>query len=119
MDTGPVLAQARLPIHTSDTTATLSARLAELGASSLVETLPRWLSGDLAPIPQDELPGEVSLCHLIKKDQGRIDWQVPAAKNRTYDPRLYSLARRIHGVAGTTIQNLGGRSVLPGRPCRA
>ena len=75
MDTGPVLTQARQPIHPDDTTATLSARLADQGAALLVETLPNWLSGKLPPIPQDELPGEPSYCRLIKKAQGLIDWQ--------------------------------------------
>ncbi len=90
MDTGPMLAQAQQPIHADDTTDSLSARLAEQGAGLLVETLPRWLSGDLAPVDQAELPGEVSTCSLVKKDDGRIDWTQPAAvierMTRAYAP---------------------------------
>jgi methionyl-tRNA formyltransferase len=90
MDTGPVLAQARLPITPDDTTASLSKRLSELGASLLLETLPRWLAGEVAPIAQTELPGEPSAVRLLKKEAGRIDWSLPAARiermTRAYTP---------------------------------
>ena len=90
MDTGPVLRQTRTAIAADETTATLTARLAEQGAALLAETLPLWLRGELAPIAQDELPGAASLCRLIAKDAGRIDWQQPAAQiermTRAYTP---------------------------------
>jgi len=54
LDTGPILAQVRCPIAADDTTETLTPRLARLGADLLVETLPRWLSGDITPRPQPE-----------------------------------------------------------------
>jgi methionyl-tRNA formyltransferase len=90
MDTGPVLAQAVQSIRGGDTTASLSERLASQGAELLVETLPRWLAGEITPTPQDQLPGEVSLCSLIKKEDGKIDWSRPAAfierMTRAYAP---------------------------------
>jgi methionyl-tRNA formyltransferase len=78
LDTGPVLAQARQPILPTDTTATLSLRLAEQGAKLLMETLPNWLAGAIAPTPQHDLPGEPSLCHQIAKEAGQINWRQPA-----------------------------------------
>lgn len=90
MDTGPVLAQARLPIHPDDTTGSLSARLSEQGAQLLVEMLPRWLAGEVAPVAQVDLPGEPSVVRLIRKEDGRIDWAQPAARiermTRAYTP---------------------------------
>jgi len=90
MDTGPVLAQATTPIRPDDTTATLSARLADEGAALLLQTLPLWLAGTIQPIPQERLPGEVSLCRMIKKDAGAIDWQLSAVQiermTRAYAP---------------------------------
>lgn len=90
MDTGPVLAQATQPIHPDDTTATLSDRLAQQGADLLVETLPPWLAGEITPTDQADLPGEPSICRLIRKEAGRIDWQAPAAvierMTRAYTP---------------------------------
>lgn len=78
MDTGPVLAQARLAIAPEETAATLGPRLAALGAHLLVETLPAWLAGEITPTPQGELPGEPSLCRMIRKEAGQINWQQPA-----------------------------------------
>lgn len=78
MDTGPVLAQAQQPIYADDTTETLGERLAVQGADLLVETLPKWLKGEVAPVAQQELPGEPSICRLVKKTDGRIDWTLPA-----------------------------------------
>jgi methionyl-tRNA formyltransferase len=90
MDTGPALAQATQEIRSDDTTASLSQRLAEQGASLLVETLPKWVAGKIAPIPQEELPGEPSICRLIRKEAGRIDWTRPAIEiermTRAYTP---------------------------------
>lgn len=90
MDTGPVLRQAQTTIDRRDTTASLSARLAEKGAALLVDTLPAWLAGELAPILQSELPGEPSICRLIAKATGQIDWQLPAFRiermTRAYSP---------------------------------
>jgi len=90
LDTGPVLTQARQPIRAADTTATLSARLAEQGAHELTTVLPHWLDGTIEPTPQTELPGEPSLCHQIAKEDGQIDWQRPAVvierMTRAYTP---------------------------------
>lgn len=76
VDTGPMLIQVREPIRADDTTATLGARLAELGAQAMVETLPKYLRGEIAPIPQNE--ARASLSPKIDKEDGRIDWSKPA-----------------------------------------
>jgi methionyl-tRNA formyltransferase len=90
MDTGPVLTQAHHAIDPVDTTASLSGRLAELGATFLITTLPHWVSGELKPIAQERLPGVISYCRLIKKEDGRIDWSQPAVQiermTRAYTP---------------------------------
>lgn len=80
MDTGPVLTQAALPVLAGDTTDSLSHRLAALGAELLAETIPSWLDGNAAPVAQADLPGEPSVCPLVKKQDGRIDWTAPAAR---------------------------------------
>jgi methionyl-tRNA formyltransferase len=77
LDTGPILAQARCPIRADDTTVTLTPRLARLGAELLVQTLPRWLSGQIVPQSQ---PGEgVTYARRLTKQDGRVDWRQPAA----------------------------------------
>ncbi len=79
MDTGPALAQAALPIRPDDTTLSLGKRLAEAGAELLVHTTAHWLAGAVAPTDQDDLPGEPSVCRMIHKQAGRIDWTASAA----------------------------------------
>jgi methionyl-tRNA formyltransferase len=78
VDTGPLLAQAREPIRPDDTTATLGARLAEIGARLMVETLPKYLRGEIEPVAQDH--ASASLSPKIEKGNGRIDWSRPAAE---------------------------------------
>jgi methionyl-tRNA formyltransferase len=88
MDTGPILAQAECTIAIDDTTASLTARLAMLGARLLVETLPLWLAGQVRAIPQDE--SQATYCHPLRKEEGRLDWNESAEdldrKVRAYHP---------------------------------
>ncbi len=77
LDTGPILAQAECPIAPDDTTATLTARLADLGARLLIETLPGWLAGEVQPRPQD--PSQATYCRPLRKEDGLLDWSRPAA----------------------------------------
>jgi len=76
LDTGPVLARAQIPISAQDTTGSLMAKLSLIGAQLLSEVLPRWLRGELTPQPQDE--AEATYCGQITKEEGEIDWSLPA-----------------------------------------
>jgi methionyl-tRNA formyltransferase len=72
MDTGPMLSVGREPIRSDDTTASLSERLSLLGARLLIDTLPRYLSGEIAPQTQ---PTEgVTYSPKINKADAQIDW---------------------------------------------
>jgi methionyl-tRNA formyltransferase len=76
LDTGPIVAQRRTPIQPADDSATLHDRLARLGAELLRATIPDYVAGKIQPRPQ---PAEgVSLAPKIKKEDGRIDWNLPA-----------------------------------------
>ncbi|MGQ9553514.1 MAG: methionyl-tRNA formyltransferase [Anaerolineae bacterium] len=76
MDTGPILAQERLPILPEDTRASLEGKLAMLGADLLVRTLPGWLAGSLTPVPQDD--SQATLSRALAREDGRIVWSQPA-----------------------------------------
>ncbi len=76
VDTGPMLLQRSLPIDAADTTASLSAKLAKLGASALLEILPAWIGGQISPQPQDQ--AQATHTHMLKKEDGRIDWSQSA-----------------------------------------
>jgi methionyl-tRNA formyltransferase len=76
LDTGPIVAQRRTPIQSADDAATLHDRLGRLGAELLLATIPDHVAGKIQPQPQ---PAEgVSHAPKIKKEDGRIDWGLPA-----------------------------------------
>ena len=76
VDTGPLLSQRAIPISPQDTAGTLFEKLAPLGADLLLETLPRYLSGELQPQPQ---PVEgVTYASMLKKEDGLLDFTQPA-----------------------------------------
>jgi len=76
LDTGPVLARAQIPISAQDTTGSLTAKLSLIAAQLLLEVLPGWLKGELTPQPQNEAEATHSV--LISKQEGKIDWHLPA-----------------------------------------
>jgi len=76
LDTGPVLARAQTPISAQDTTGSLTAKLAQIAAWLLQEVLVGWLRGELTPQPQNE--AEATYSGTITKEEGEIDWRLPA-----------------------------------------
>lgn len=87
MDTGAILLQEAIPITPDDTAGTLSPRLAELGGRLLVETIARLQAGTLVPQQQDS--SQATLAPLLKKEDGVIDWGLPAI----------ALANRVRGLS--------------------
>ncbi len=88
MDTGPILAQEQVAISPDDTTATLSARLADVGAGVLLKALPEWLAGRVRPIAQDE--SRATYSRAIAMDDAEMDWRLSALELwrmvRAYNP---------------------------------
>ena len=77
LDTGDILSQTATPIQPSDTSQTLHHRLAILGAELLVETIPHFAVGTIAPKKQ---PDGSNYARKISKEDGRINWSDPARK---------------------------------------
>jgi methionyl-tRNA formyltransferase len=76
LDTGPILSQDRTAIRPEDNAQTLHDRLAVMGGNLLVRTIPDYVSGRIKPVPQ---PAEgVTHARKISKEDGRIDWSLPA-----------------------------------------
>lgn len=78
LDTGPVLATAKTPIHASDTTQSVHDRLADLAAGLAVHALAGLADGSITPEPQVE--EGVIYAHKITAEDQRIDWSRPAAE---------------------------------------
>ena len=78
LDTGPMLAVAREKIRPDDTTASLSERLSLLGAQLMLDTLPKYLRGEIAPQPQSD--EGVTYSPKIDKANAQIDWHRSAVE---------------------------------------
>ncbi|MBI3761550.1 MAG: methionyl-tRNA formyltransferase, partial [Chloroflexi bacterium] len=76
LDTGPILARRAEAIHPDDTTATLTVRLARLGAELLSETLPAYLARQITPQPQDD--SQATYAKQLRKEDGQLNWSRPA-----------------------------------------
>jgi methionyl-tRNA formyltransferase len=95
MDAGPTLMQRRTPIGPEETAGELAARLAELGAGLLVVTLDGLVSGIVRPQAQDE--ALATLAPKLAKEDGRIDWSLPAR-------RIVDLVRGVNPWPGAYTQ---------------
>ena len=78
VDSGPILAQVGEPVRDDDTGGGLLARLAGLGADLLVETLPRWLDGSIAPRRQESRRATYS--RTLRREDGRAVFTQPAVE---------------------------------------
>ena len=132
LDTGPMIAQAVIPIHADDTTGTLTARLAELGARMMDEVLPHWIVGEIMPQTQDE--SRTTFAPKLSKADGRLDWSQSAValdrRVRAFSPqpgtfttwngkllRILSVQvtdRRIQGAAGLVVKDGDDIGVVTG-----
>ena len=100
LDTGPILSQRSVPLAADETGGSLSARLADLGAALLLETLPGYISGSIRPTSQDD--SRATHAPLLHKTDGHLLPIEPAEplarKVRAFDP-----------WPGTFIEWSGGR----------
>lgn len=89
MDEGPVFVQEHIPLKGNETKPQLYRELADRGAALLIEHLPRILSGQLKPKPQ-EIDG-VSYTTLLTKESGKLD---------TVTDDAYACERKIRAYLG-------------------
>lgn len=116
MDEGPVLAVQEVAVEPDDTAGTLGERMADLGAPLLVETVERYVAGELRPEEQDH--DRATYAPKISTEEARIDWTRPA-------PEIVNLVRGLNPVPGAWTEWDGkrlkvwavrpaGRSLEPG-----
>ena len=88
MDTGDILLQEKIEIAPDHTAPELAKKMSEIGAPLMAETLRGIASGKLPPLPQKH--AEATYAPLLKKEDGRIDWNRPAQeiynRLRGFDP---------------------------------
>jgi methionyl-tRNA formyltransferase len=118
MDEGDILAQERVAVGRRETASALEARLAELGAGLLVETLARI--NEVARVRQDD--ALATLAPKITKEDGRLSWTDAAS---AIDRKVLALADRPGAYThfgGKRLNILRGRALeselRAGRPGR-
>ncbi|MDP2855511.1 MAG: methionyl-tRNA formyltransferase [bacterium] len=89
MDHGPILANSKFQITNSKITfKELEERLIEESSKLLIETLPKWINGEIQPMPQNH--SQATLCKIIKKEDAKIDFNESAVvierKVRAFNP---------------------------------
>ena len=109
LDTGDILLTESVAIAAEDTGASLTAKLAEIGAGSLLQALTMLTRGALQPRPQ---PAQgVTYAHKIDKTEASIDWSEPAEaierRLRAFDP--FPGCTTV--LAGQTIKVWRGRAI--------
>lgn len=99
MDTGPMLLQERVPIGDDDTTGTLTARMADLGAGLLPRSISGVADGSLQPTPQPD--DGVTIASKVTADEAELDLGRPAVELwqqvRAFDPAPGAYVRTARG----------------------
>jgi methionyl-tRNA formyltransferase len=72
LDTGATLAKRSIRLTRDDTAGSVTDALSHLGADLLIETLPRWIAGEIQPEPQDD--SLATYAPMLKKEEGRLDF---------------------------------------------
>jgi len=77
LDTGPVLQRVATPINSDDNSATLTARLQQLGCAALINVLHALPAGTLRAEPQNA--ALATYARKMQKEEAQIDWTRSAA----------------------------------------
>ena len=72
LDTGPMLAKRSIRLTPHDTAASATQTLSTLGADLLIETLPRWIAGEIQPQAQNDTLA--TYAPMLKKEEGKLDF---------------------------------------------
>jgi methionyl-tRNA formyltransferase len=78
LDEGPLLAQEELELDASITTPILTDELIDLSDEMLKKYLPKYIEGQVSPVPQSE--DNISYSRKLNKADSILDWQKPAKK---------------------------------------
>jgi len=78
MDTGAMFLQESIPIGSKDTAGSMLEKLSSLGARLITEALPMIAAGSIVPRVQDN--AKATFAPLLRKEDGSIDWTLPAVE---------------------------------------
>ncbi len=75
LDTGPIIAQEKVPISPNDTTESLKNKLIPIGTELLMDTLHKWINEEIVPVPQNQKIEDYCYESDISKDKAFIKWE--------------------------------------------
>lgn len=121
MDHGPIVANVKYQMTNAKTAETLVIELAELAGNLLGETIPKWIAGEIKPIPQIE--EDATYSKIIMKSDGHINWAKDACEIerqiRAFAPWPGSFTfwknKRIEIISGYPLELSGLKEMLPGQ----
>ncbi len=102
LDTGPVISVRSTPVGQDDTTESLTARLANLGAELVAVDLERFAAGERHAVPQSQIGASVTR-PLVKSD-GWLDWSRPAEELERRVRAMWPWPRAWTTVDGEAVQ---------------
>jgi len=77
IDHGPIISNSKFEIRNSKLTyGELNVKLAKLGVKLLIETIPKWIRGEIKIKPQDH--SKATYTKILKREDGKIDWSKSA-----------------------------------------
>ena len=76
LDTGPIISQRSIPIPKDMTAGLLADCLAQMGADLMVDTLPKYIQGEIQLRPQDD--ADATYAQKLNKADGLLDFEQPA-----------------------------------------
>jgi len=88
LDTGNIIKKFPIPIRENDTTESVFDKLSNLGGEIIVPTLIEFIAGEITLEKQNE--NEASYVKMIKKEDGKINWNKNADKNERLVRAMYS-----------------------------
>ena len=119
LDHGPIISNSKIQISNKITYQELSEQLSDMGAELLIKTLLDYIDGKIKPQEQDH--AQASFCKLIKKEDGKIDWNKSAEEIermvRAYQewPTVYTEIRNPKSEIRNNIKILNAETKNPSR----
>lgn len=111
LDAGPVADVERVSIAPRDTALEVEQELADACIPLLARALPRLIEGRLSFTEQD--PASVSYCRKLTKEDGGVDFHLPAAAIAARINGLYPWPSCRVEITGQMVK-LGGADTMPG-----
>ncbi len=106
-DTGPVYTMHRIPIGENTSADELTISMGELAASVVKSDLMAVLRGEIQARPQNN--AEATLAPILKKEDGKIDWQKTARETHNHIRGMNSWPGAFTSIEGKLLKVLETR----------